>query len=276
MNQNSDTQDVVETTATENTGVESQEPNSPETGNQEPDTGELDENGEPKTEPEKPKRNRAQERVEQAVKRALEAERKLKEYEAQKEAPKAEAKPSKPQIEDFESYEQWTKAHDEYEEKLDEWRISEAERRILEKQGKSKEEESKTQRQVEFESAMTELEDEGYDADALNQKLETLPPLPLDLNEFGLSAKETLIVAAKLIEDTDLWMDLSQMSAVQAARKIGQEIDKHISKPTPPPVSKAPKPIKPVQANAPAVRDASKMSDDEWYRAETQNRNKGK
>lgn len=125
----------------------------------------------------------------------------------------------------------------------------------------------KPKRQVEFESAMTELEEEGYDADALNQKLETLPPLPLDLNEFGLSAKETLIVAAKLIEDTELWMDLSQMTAVQAARKIGQEIDKHISKPTPPPVSKAPKPIKPVQANASVKRDAEKLSDNEFLKS---------
>jgi|GEM_PF-1024569 len=271
-----DTQDVVETTATENTGAESQEVDQPETGTQESEQGEGSEDEQPKTDHEKPKRSRAQERVEQALQRALEAERKLKEYEAQKNAPEANAKPTKPLIEDFESYEEWTKAHDAYEEKLDEWRISEAERRISEKQSKSKAEETKNQRQVEFEVAMAELEGEGYDANALNQKLETLPPLPLDLNEFGLSAKDTLVLAAKLIENDELWLDLSQMSQVQAARKIGQEIDRHFNKPSAPPVSKAPAPIKPVQANAPATRDPSKMSDDEWYKAETQNRNKGK
>lgn len=276
MDPNSDTQDVVETTATENISVESQETNSPETETQEPETGEQQQEGEPKTEPEKPKVSRAQQRIEQLARENAELRRFKAESEAKQNEPKADAKPAKPRIEDFETYEEYLKEHDAYEEKLDEWRISEAERRISEKQGKTKAEEAKTQRQAEFESAMAELEDEGYDATALNQKLETLPPLPLDLNEFGLTAKETLIVAAKLIEDTDLWMDLSQMTAVQAARKIGQEIDKHISKPTPPPVSKAPPPIKPVQANAPAVRDASKMSDDEWYKAETQKRNKGK
>ena len=270
-----DTQDVVETTATENTGAESQEVDQPETETQEPEKGEGSEEEQPKEDP-KQKRSRAQERVEQALQRAFEAERKLKEYEAQKNAPEANAKPSKPLIEDFESYEDWTKAHDEYEEKLDEWRISEAERRISEKQGKAQAEETKNQRQVEFEVAMTELESEGYDANALNQKLENLPPLPLDLNEFGLSAKDTLVLAAKLIENDELWLDLSQMSQVQAARKIGQEIDRQFNKPNVPPVSKAPAPIKPVQANAPATRDPSKMSDDEWYKAETQNRNKGK
>lgn len=257
-----DTQDVVETTATENTGAESQEVDQPETETQEPEKGEGSEDEQPKTDPE-PKRNRARERIEQLARENAEL-RKFKEAaEAKQNAPEANAKPSKPLIEDFESYEDWTKAHDEYEEKLDEWRISEAERRISEKQSKSKAEETKNQRQVEFEVAMAELEGEGYDANALNQKLETLPPLPLDLNEFGLSAKDTLVLAAKLIENDELWLDLSQMSQVQAARKIGQEIDRQFNKPSAPAVSKAPPPIKPVQATSSTSRSIANMNDAE-------------
>lgn len=275
MDPNSDTQDIVETTTTENTGVESQETNSPETEEQETETGEGQENGEPKTEPEKPKKSRAQERVEQALQRAFEAERKLKEYEAQKEAPKADAKPAKPLIEDFESYEQWVKAHDEYEDKLDEWRISEAERRFQEKQSKASQETQQVQREAEYEAVVAELADEGIDIDHYAKKAEQMPILPIQLVELGLSTKDTLLLAKDLLDDEATYLELSQMSPAQAILKIGQFIGTKSTK-SAPPVSKAPPPIKPVQAKAPAVRDPSKMSDDEWYRAETQNRNKGK
>lgn len=65
------------------------------------------------------------------------------------------------------------------------------------------------------------------------------------------------------------------MNATQAAVKIGQIIESKKQK-TPPPVSKAPPPIKPVQANASVSRDSTTMSDDEWYRENTKQRNKGK
>ncbi|HEI8439535.1 TPA: hypothetical protein SLF30_000185 [Acinetobacter baumannii] len=275
MDPNSDTQDVVETTATENTSVESQETNSPETETQEPEAGEQQQDGEPKTEPEKPKRSRAQERVEQALQRAFEAERKLKEYEAQKEAPKGEAKPTKPRIEDYETYEEYLKEHDAYEEKLDEWRISEAERRIQEKQSKASKETEQVQREAEYEAVIAELADEGIDIDHYAKKAEQLPALPIQLVELGLSTKETLLLAKDLLDDDATYLELSRMSPAQAILKIGQYIGTKSTK-SAPPVSKAPPPIKPVQANAPAVRDPSKMSDDEWYKAETQKRNKGK
>ncbi|WP_065996306.1 hypothetical protein [Acinetobacter baumannii] len=275
MDPNSDTQDVVETTATENTSVESQETNSPETETQEPETGEQQQDGEPKTEPEKPKKSRAQERVEQALQRAFKAERKLKEYEAQKEAPQGDTKPVKPRIEDFETYEEYLKEHDAYEEKLDEWRISEAERRIQEKQSKASKETEQVQREAEYEAVIAGLADEGIDIDHYTKKAEQLPALPIQLVELGLSTKETLLLAKDLLDDEATYLELSRMSPAQAILKIGQYIGTKSTK-SAPPVSKAPPPIKPVQANAPAVRDPSKMSDDEWYKAETQKRNKGK
>ncbi|AVZ03941.1 hypothetical protein DBQ26_04465 [Acinetobacter pittii] len=275
MDPNSDTQDVVETTATENTSVESQETNSPETETQEPETAEQSENDEAKKEPEKPKRNRAQERIEQLARENAELRRFKAESEAKQTEPKADAKPTKPRIEDFETYEEYLKEHDAYEEKLDEWRISEAERRIQEKQSKASKETEQVQREAEYEAVIAELADEGIDIDHYAKKAEQLPALPIQLVELGLSTKETLLLAKDLLDDEATYLELSRMSPAQAILKIGQYIGTKSTK-SAPPVSKAPPPIKPVQANAPAVRDPSKMSDDEWYKAETQKRNKGK
>lgn len=272
MDPNSDTQDVVETTATENTSVESQETNSPETETQEPETGEQQQDGEPKTEPEKQKKSRAQERVEQALQRAFEAERKLKEYEAQKEAPKGEAKPTKPLIEDFESYEDWTKAHDEYEEKLDEWRISEAERRILEKQSKAQSEKTQTQKQAELEGAIAAFADETPDFDDVVQKgIARQLPMPISLDEladeFGYDAVTQTRLLYELAKDEELHQLVSDSSKLKAARILSERVDSWGSKPATPPVSKAPPPIKPVQANASVKRDAEKMSDNEFLKS---------
>ncbi|ENJ4686597.1 hypothetical protein [Acinetobacter baumannii] len=281
MDQNSDTQDVVETTATENTSVESQETNSPGTETQEPETGEQQQDGEPETEPEKPKKSRAQERVEQALQRAFEAERKLKEYEAQKKAPQGDTKPVKPRIEDFETYEEYLKEHDAYEEKLDEWRISEAERRILEKQSKAQSEKSQTEKQVEMEGAIAAFAEQTPDFDDVVQKgIARQLPMPISLDEladeFGYDAATQTRLLYELAKDEELHQLVSDSSKLKAARILSERVDSWGSKPATPPVSKAPPPIKPVQANAPAVRDPSKMSDDEWYKAETQKRNKGK
>lgn len=275
MDPNSDTQDSVETTATENTSVESQETNSPETEEQETETGEQQQDGEPKPEPEKPKKSRAQERIEQLARENAELRRFKAESEAKQTEPKSDAKPTKPRIEDFETYEEYLKEHDAYEEKLDEWRISEAERRIQEKQSKASKETEQVQREAEYEAVIAELADEGIDIDHYAKKAEQLPDLPIQLVELGLSTKETLLLAKDLLDDEATYLELSRMSPAQAILKIGQYIGTKSTKSVPP-VSKAPPPIKPVQANAPAVRDPSKMSDDEWYKAETQKRNKGK
>ncbi|EMA4665748.1 hypothetical protein RGN35_002114 [Acinetobacter baumannii] len=266
MDPNSDTQDVVETTATENTSVESQETNSPETDTQEPDTAEQSENDEAKKEPEKPKRNRAQERIEQLARENAELRRFKAESEAKQNAPKANEKPTKPRIEDFETYEEYLKEHDAYEEKLDEWRISEAERRIQEKQSKVSKETEQVQREAEYEAVIAELAEEGIDIDHYAKKAEQLPALPIQLFELGLPTKDTLLLAKDLLDDEATYLELSQMSPAQAILKIGQYIGTKSTK-SAPPVSKAPPPIKPVQANASVKRDAEKLSDNEFLKS---------
>lgn len=266
MDPNSDTQDVVETTATENTSVESQETNSPETETQEPETAEQSENDEAKKEPEKQKRNRARERIEELARENAELRRFKAESEAKQNAPKANEKPAKPRIEDYETYEEYLKEHDAYEEKLDEWRISEAERRIQEKQSKASEETEQVQREAEYEAVIAELADEGIDFDQYAKKAEQMPVLPIQLVELGLSTKETLLLAKDLLDDEATYLELSRMSPAQAILKIGQYIGTKSTKSVPP-VSKAPPPIKPVQANASVKRDAEKLSDNEFLKS---------
>ena len=257
MDPNSDTQDIVDNTATENTGEQRQEPeDQPEGGEGQPTPAEGEGNGDtpdlPKEEP-KPK-NRAQERIQQLARDKAELAAKVAEYEAKQNAPTQTQ--DEPVLEDFEDYNEWQKALRQYDRE-------QIKKEMLAEMGQKETQKSQNQRQAEFEAAMVELQDEGVDAQALTQKLETLPPLPIDLHQFGLSAKETLTLAAKLINDDELWLDISQMNPVQAARRIGQEIDKQPSKSAAPKIPNAPKPIKPTSANAPVKRDYFSQSDDE-------------
>lgn len=264
MDPNSDTQDIVEDTTTENNSEERQEPEEQIEGGE----GQPVEGEEGKTEPlkEEPKKNRAQERIQQLAREKAELAAKVAEFEAKQNTPTQSHE--EPKLEDFEDYNEWQKSLRQYDRE-------QIKKEMLAEIGQKETQKSQNQRQAEFEAAMVELQDEGVDAQALTAKLETLPPLPIDIHQFGLSAKETLTLAAKLINDDELWLDISQMNPVQAARRIGQEIDSQPSKSTAPKIPNAPRPIKPVQANAPATRSPESMSDEEWYKTETQKR-KGK
>lgn len=264
---NSETQDIVETVATENTDTDSQEIKEwGQDETQEPEQAQ-DENQEPEKkepEPEKPKKSRAQERIEQLAREKAELAAKLAAYETKTQATEIK----RPVIDDFEDF-------GEYEAALEKYHIDQAEARVLAKLDERESQKSERQKQAEFEAAVAEIGDQGVDFQEYAAKAESLPQLPVTLDQFGLSAKDTLLLAKKLIDDEATYIELSQMSAVQAAAKIGQIIASEQTPKTTPPVSKAPPPVKPVQANAPAVRDPSKMSDDEWYREQVKQR-KGK
>lgn len=265
MDPNSETQEHVESTTTENNGeaVKVAEPIDGE-GHQENGEGaQPKEDEQPNQEPEKPKKSRAQERIEQTTRENADLKRRLAEYESKQNAPKAS---ERPKVEEFETY-------DEFQEKLGEWQIEEAMRRLEEKQGKTSQEKQQQEREIEFTTAVAELESEGVDVHQYFEKANALPPLPVTLDQFGLSAKETLQLAQKLIDDEDLYFELSKMNPYQAAARIGTLLPQ--AQKTAPKIPNAPKPIKPTSANAPVVRDSEKMSDDEWYKAELEKR-KGK
>ncbi|MFW3962184.1 hypothetical protein [Acinetobacter radioresistens] len=256
---NSETQDNVDTATTENNSVDSQEHEEQQEGGQsnEPETKEGEGKDE-ETPEDKPKpRNRAQERIQQLAREKAEMAAKLAEYEAQKKAPKPlEA----PMVEDFEDYSDFQKAQQD-------WFIEQAEQRVMAKIRQEQEQQSSVQQKVAFESAVSELEEEGVDVEGLMKKAETLPPLPVTLDQFGLSAKEALTLAANLLQNEELYHELAGMNPYQASMRIGQIIGSKQSKPAAPPVQKAPKPINPVQANAPVKRSAESMSDQEFLKS---------
>ena len=272
MDPNSDTQDIVDTTATENTGDERQE-HEEQRGDEEGQKtepvakeGEGEEGQQPEPQKDEPKpKNRAQERIQQLAREKAEMAAKLAEYEAKQNAPKPlEA----PKVEDFEDYSEYQKAQQD-------WYIEQAEQRVLAKVRQEQEQQSSIQQKAAFESAVSELEDEGVDVAALTKKADTLPPLPIQLDQFGLGLKETLKLAADLIQNDELYFELSQMNPVQAARRIGQEIDKQSGKPATPKIPNAPKPIKPTSANAPVKRSEDSMSDEEFLAKRRAERLKG-
>lgn len=261
---NSETHDNVDTAATENTGAESQEIKEWGEGEEGAKQQVKEEAQEPeKTEPEKSKRSRAQERIEQLARENAE----LKRWRDEQETKAKASEIKRPVVDDFEDF-------SKYEEALEQYHIDKAEERVLEKLEQRESTKSQEAAQVEFQTAIAELEEQGIDFNAYAKKAEELPQLPIQLDQFGLSAVDTLKLAKDLLDDEDTYVSLSQMTPVQAAMKIGQIIESKKTK-APPAVSKAPKPINPVKANAAAARDPENMSDDEWYKAETQKR-KGK
>lgn len=263
--------DIVETGATENTAAEVEtqteewQPEQPNDG--EPEAEQSDEEkAKQEDEQESKKKNRAQERIQQLARERAELKRELDEYKAKLEAPKAASEA--PRIEDFEDYSEYLQAQQDF-------FVKQAEDRVLQKLKAEQEQKEQVERQVQFETAVNELRDEGVDVEALIQKSNELPELPITLDQFGLSPKETLSLAADLIQNDELYLELSQMNQVQAAMRIGQIIGAKQPSKAAPKVPNTPKPIKPTSANAPVARNPAAMSDDEWYRQELKSR-KGK
>lgn len=253
--------DIVDTGATENTAAEVETKQTEEWQPEQPNDGE-----EAEAEQESKKKNRAQERIQQLARERAELKRELDEYKAKLEAPKAASEA--PQIEDFEDYSEYLQAQQDF-------FVKQAEDRVLQKLKAEQEQKAQVERQVQFETAVNELRDEGIDVESLVNKANELPELPITLDQFGLSPKETLSLAADIIQNDELYIELSQMNAVQAAMRIGQIIGAKQPSKAAPKVPNTPKPIKPTSANAPVARNPAAMSDDEWYRQELKSR-KGK
>ena len=263
--------DIVDTGATENTAAEVEtqteewQPEQPNDGEPEADQSD-EEKAKQEAEQESKKKNRAQERIQQLARERAELKRELDDYKAKLEAPKAASEA--PRIEDFEDYSEYLQAQQDF-------FVKQAEDRVLQKLKAEQEQKEQVERQVQFETAVNELRDEGLDVEALIKKSNELPELPITLDQFGLSPKETLSLAADIIQNDELYIELSQMNQVQAAMRIGQIIGAKQPSKAAPKVPNTPKPIKPTSANAPVARNPAAMSDDEWYRQELKSR-KGK
>lgn len=255
--------DNVDSGATENTAAEVEtEQTQDQEQAQEHEQAQDDEHsdGTEKQEPKpEPKKNRAQERIQQLAREKAEMAAKLAEYEAK--AQKRQVADQAPQVADFDSYDDYLKAQQE-------WTIDQAAKRIEEKQSQQQQTQESARREAEFFTAVEELSSEGVDIAAYEQKINMLPQLPVTVDQFGLSAKDQLLLIKQLADDEDTWHEIAGMTPIQAAAKIGQIIAK--PKAAAPKVSKAPPPVKPVKANAPTKRNEEDMSDAEWLRARRQ------
>lgn len=251
---NSETQDIVDTVATENTDAVSQEHDEQgreQQPEQEQQTQEQEEVQ--KAEQEQQKKSRAQERIEKLARENAELKRWRAEQEQRAQQP--EKASERPNIADYEDVNDYYKAVDDYQ-------INQAMQRFKNEQSQATQQAEQIKREAEFNTAIAELVDEGVDYAAYVQKANELPPLPVTLDQFGLDPKQALLVGKALLDDPETYIELSQMSVVQASIKIGQIIAKTSAKTVP--TSKAPPPLKPTKANAPASRSPESMSDKEW------------
>lgn len=167
--------DSVETTTTENNSAESheikewgqeetQEPNQTQDETQEPEKKEP--------EPEKPKKSRAAERLEEVLREKAKLAEKLAAYENKQQTTELKRP-------DFADFAEFQKAESQY--FID---VAKAEMRAeLQQQQASQ---AATAQEAELQTAMDELSDEGVDVDSYFKKAETLPELPVTLDQFGL------------------------------------------------------------------------------------------
>lgn len=261
-----ETDDIVDTGATENTATEVETEQTQETEQVENETETQEE---VEQEPAKKEKPRSQIRIEELARENAELRKYKQDQELAKQAPEAS---DKPKIEEFETY-------DEFEEKLEEWRLNEAVKRLEEKQSKSTAEQTKTQKQAEMQGVLATFAETASDFDqVVTSALDRQLPMPVTLDEvaeeFGYDAETQVKLLYELAKDEAFHEQVSGSSKFKAAKLLSDRVDSW-EKPKTSPTSKAHPPIKPVQANAAVARDPSKMSDDEWYKAEISKR-KGK
>ena len=272
-----ETDDTVDTGATQNTAAEvetgqtevesGQQPNGNESNTELSDEEKAKQQAEQEGEK---KRNRAQERIQQLARERAELKRELDEIKAKQSAPKTTAAPK---IEDFEDYSEFQQAQQEY-------YVKQAEERVLAKIQQEKAQQTQVEKQAAFESALIEASTELSDFDTVVQTgLARDLPMPITLDEladeFGYDAKTQTRLLYELAKDEDFHELVSSSSKLKAARLLSEKVDSFTKTTTAPKVSKAPPPITPVKANAAATRNPAAMSDDEWYQNEIKSR-KGK
>lgn len=264
MSQDTDSNDIVETTTTENNSAEvatEQTTGEQNYGEAAVENTNTDATGdEPKADPEPVKRNRAQERIQQLAREKAELAREFEAYKSKQDAPKAS---ERPKIETFETY-------DQYEEAVDAWRIDKAEQNVLTKLEQERSEKSQAQRQAEFQGVIDTVAESLPDFDAVvSAGISRQLPMPLSLDElaaeFGYDAETQVKLLYELAKDAEFHEQVSGSSKLKAAKLLSDRADS-ISKKIAPKIPNAPKPIKPTSANAPVKRDYFDQSDNEIMR----------
>ena len=247
---------VDDNATTDNDSSVDEATHEPETEDgQEPET-------EAKPDEEKQHKGRAAKRIAELNYQKKVAEQQLAELKAKYESPSA-APSDKPRMEHFESIA-------EYEDAKDNWLLEQGEKRALAKIQASQPDQGQHEQQVAYKAAADVLRTQYNDFDVIMQQgmqRHEEVPLPIKLDQLGLSPSEMYSAAYTLSKDEDLYYEMASMTPQQAMMKLGQVLAANSSKPYVPPTSKAPKPIRPVNANAPMQRDMSKQSDDDFLKS---------
>lgn len=170
-----------------------------------------------------------------------------------------------PNIEDFDDW-------GEYQQALRSFERDSLKAELLSELKAEQAQQASIQQQAETIAVLDELASEGVDMGAVMAKAEQLPPLPVTLDKFGLSTKETMLFAKDLVENTELYYELAQLNPYQFSARIGAMIEQRKSQSsqnnTPKPKqSKAPPPIKPVKANGTAKKNPYETSDDDFLKS---------
>ena len=226
MHSETDTPDLVEITATENTGNDSQVQELQPEPSTDADTAlDTPEHIPEDTEPEKPKKNRAQERIQQLAREKAELARELDAVKAQQQAP---PNLERPRIETFETY-------DQYEEALDNYRIGKAEQQVLSKLEHHQFEQSQRQRQTEFQVAIDRVADKLPNFDeVVTSGIARQFPMPITLDElaeaFGYDAETQVKLLYDIASDAAFHAQVSGASKLRAARLLSERVDSFAQK----------------------------------------------
>ena len=170
-------------------------------------------------------------------------------------------RPLPPAESDFIDTMDYKKARVEYEDRLDAWKTSH--RQTVET--KKKQEEEITANISKFNTNSTKMREKYSDFDkAINEPLFT----PVLSNEV-MSSEYGPEIGYYLAKNPSEAIKLNQLSEKAIAKEIGK-LEVRFSQAVKKTDSNAPAPLSPLKGDESPIKDPSKMSDDEWYKYEQQ------
>lgn len=264
------TDETAEVGAPVDETVKNPEPEAPETETADPSPadaesetaeqpeGEAPEGGE--SDEEKTRKTRVQKRIDQLTKEKHEALREAARLRAEVQAKQQPATPSgpAPKPEDFDYDAQ------KYAEAYADWKINEQQAQQRAKQ-ESAQQADQTAEQA---TRAARLVDTGRSQfDDFDEVVMQNPNLPIsqDMVDVLAASEKGADIAYYLGNNPEKAHELSQMQGVQLAYAMGR-LETSLSAPAAKPVTQAPPPPKKVSGKAPAKKDPSQMSTEEWMK----------
>lgn len=205
----------------------------------------------------------AKKRFDELTAKIYEKERRIKELEESKAIPSTipSVRPVLPIESDFIEPEDYRKARIEYEDKLDVWKGSQRQNAEFQE----RQEQEFTENLSKFNERATKMREKYPDFDtAINEPVFT----PVMSNEV-MASEYGPEIGYFLSKNPAEALRLSKLSPTGIAKEIGK-LEVKFSQATKRISSNAPEPLKPLKGDDTPVKDPSKMTDDEWFKWEQQ------